>query len=169
METLGFLGWQQYSISCISHVHWQWHVRSFSMNTSFLLGACSEPAELTARAGKREDCQEAFVAWLDHQRLHLASILPNARQLLLGRLCCPLGGIGRRWPFNARPRREEGNPLLPEIRRSLHVEMFVPRLQNGYTKWLWTWCSVCCLGIATEQHVQCRLAHIVIVAFSSQK
>ena len=111
------------------------------MNTSFLLGACSEPAELTARAGKREDCQEAFVAWLDHQRLHLASILPNARQLLLGRLCCPLGGIGRRRrPFSARPRQEEGNPLLPEIRRSLHrslhVEMFVPRLQNGYTKWL---------------------------------
>lgn len=114
-----------HSISCRSHVHW--HVWSFSINinTWFVLRPCSEPAELAALAGNRGGCQEAFVAWLHHQRLHLASILPNARQLLLGRLRCPVGGLGRRRrPFGARRRRDERKPLLPEIRRSLgDVEM----------------------------------------------
>lgn len=48
------------------------------------------------------------MAWLDHQRLHLASVSSNARHLLLGRLSCPVGGLGeQRRPFNAKDYENE--------------------------------------------------------------
>jgi hypothetical protein len=55
-----------------------------------------------ALAGNRGGRQEAFVAPIDHQGLHLAPLSPNTRQLFLGWVCGAVGGIRRQGgPINA--------------------------------------------------------------------